>query len=127
MSSSAEIQRLQQLIALTNPTEVFHKATGVAALASTLAPAVAFQIIEIRIHLSAAGGAVGAVGFTGTLDSATNAAYDYQLFSEDMTLLTDFVYQPSQPLYFEAGDEIDFAYANGSTRTYGLTVVYTTL
>ena len=119
---SAEIVRLQKLINLKDAK--FHNATGAVALASTLAPTVEFEIVEIRIHLSAAGGAVGDVNFTATVDSGQAAAYDFVMVTQDMTLLTDYLYQPSQPLVFEAGDEIDFAYANGSTRTYGLTVVY---
>jgi hypothetical protein len=99
-------------------------ATGAVAIATTLAPGRSFKISEVRLHLSAAGGAVGDVNFTATVDAISGAPYDFKILSQDMTLLTDYSYVPTRPLQFEAGDEIDFAYANGGSKTYGLTVIY---
>lgn len=98
--------------------------TGAVALAHTLAPNQSFRIKEIRIHLSAAGGAVGNVNFTAKVDAINGAAYDLLFISKDMTFVTDYIWTPPDSMQFEAGDEIDFAYANGSSRTYGLTIVY---
>jgi hypothetical protein len=100
------------------------RATGAAALAATLAPDRAFQLLEVRIHLNAAG---GAGDLTATLDANAGAAYDINIIKQDMTLVTDYIYQPSIPLQFEKGDEIDFAFANAGLKTYGLEVKYNLL
>jgi len=102
------------------------RATGAAAIASTLVldPERAFQLVEIRLHLDAAGGAAGDVNFTATLDSNAGTAYDFEMVTEDLTLLADYLYQPTKPIIFDKGDEIDFAYANAGSATYGLLVIY---
>ena len=104
-----------------------HIATGTAAIASTLTPTSDFRLKEVRLHLSAAGGAVGVVNFTITLDSALGAAYDVVLKTVDMTAVVDYHWQPELPLEFVNGDALVFAYANGSSRTYGLEVIYETV
>jgi hypothetical protein len=96
-------------------------ATGAGAIATTLAPAQSFRLKEVRIHLSAAG---GAGNFTATVDAINGAAYDLNIFTQNMTAVTNLIWQPDSPLQFEAGDEIDFAWENAGTKTYGLTVVY---
>jgi hypothetical protein len=96
-------------------------ATGALAIATTLAPAQSFRLKEVRIHLSAVG---GAGNFTATVDAVNGAAYDLNIITQDMTAVVDYIWQPDTPLQFEAGDEIDFAWANANGRTYGLTVVY---
>ena len=100
--------------------------TGSTAITTTLAldPKRAFQINEIELHLNGAGGATGDVDFTVTKDANAGTPYDLLLLTEDMTTDTDVLYQPELPLIFDKGDEVDFAYANGSSKTYGLTVVY---
>lgn len=101
-----------------------HKATGAVAIATTLAPGRSFQLLEVRIHLSAAG---GAGDFTAKVDSITSAAYDLNFIKQDMTAVIDFVWQPDHPMQFETGDEIDFEWANGAGRTYGLEIKYNPL
>jgi hypothetical protein len=98
-----------------------HKATGAAAISTTLAPWRAFQILEARIKLSAAG---GAGDFTATLDANAGAAYDLNIITQDMTTVQHYVFQPTRPMAFEANDEIDFAWANAGGKTYGLTIIY---
>ena len=95
--------------------------TGVVAIANTLAPGVPFRLREVRVHLSAAG---GAGDLTATVDAGAGAAYDLQIIKQDMTAVTDLVWQPSLPMQFEATDEIDFAWANAGGKTYGLTIIY---
>lgn len=99
-------------------------ATGAAAISTTLAPVESFRLKEVRLHLSAAGGAVGDAYFKATVDAINGVAYDLNFIKTDMTLLTDYVWQPDHEMQFESGDEIDFVWANGGTKTYGLTVVY---
>jgi len=96
-------------------------ATGAAAVATTLAPGASFRLREVRIKLSA----VGAAGnLTITVDAGAGAAYDVNLLTQDMTAVTNFVWVPDTQMQFASTDEIDFVWANASTRTYGLTIVY---
>ena len=96
-------------------------ATGGAALATTLAPAEAFRIREIKLHLSAAG---AANNFTVTLDAAAGVAYDHVAFAQSMVGVVDILFQPESPMQYAAGDELDFAWLNAGAVTWGLTVTY---
>ena len=100
------------------------RATGAAAIASSLTPTGPIVLDSVKLHLSAVGGVVGAVNFTVTINSATDAKYDTKLFSQDMTAVQDVFWQPDRPVPIVNGDVIDFAYANGSTLDYGLEVLY---
>uniref|UniRef100_A0A6H1ZCT0 Uncharacterized protein n=1 Tax=viral metagenome TaxID=1070528 RepID=A0A6H1ZCT0_9ZZZZ len=98
-----------------------HKATGAIAIASTLAPGIQWQLEEIRVHLSA----VGAAGdLTATLDHGAGTAYDLVILTQDMAAVTDFIWHCERPMEFGADDELDIAWANASTRTYGLEIVW---
>lgn len=102
-----------------------HRATNsTGAINSTLTPSSAFQLLEVRLHLSDVG---GAGNFTMTLDSGTNAAYDVVIVTQDMTSVKDYVFQPDFPMHFDNGDALVFAFPNASNRTYGLEVKYKTL
>ena len=85
-------------------------------------PSGAWQLIEVRLHLSAVGGA--AENFTVTLDSSADAVYDVVLFTQAMAAITDLVWQPTRPIVLTHLAELDFAYANSNTRTYGLEVIW---
>jgi len=101
------------------------RATGTTgAIAKTLAPERAFQLLEVRLHLNGAG---GATNLTATVDAKAGAAYDIVLIKQDMTAVTDYVWQPDAPMQFDSGDEIDFAFSNGNNRTYGLEIKYNPL
>ena len=99
-----------------------HRATGNAAIASTLEAARPINIVAVKLHLSAAGGA--AENFTVTIDSATDAKYDTLLYSQDMTTVQDIAWVPESPIPVMGNDEIDFAYNNANVRDYGLEVTY---
>ncbi len=99
-----------------------HRATGNAAIASTLQAARPIKIVAVKLHLSAAGGAVE--NFTVTIDSATDPVYDVLLYSQAMNAVQDVVWVPDPPIPVMGNDEIDFAYNNGNTRTYGLEVTF---
>ncbi len=88
----------------------------------TIAPERAWQLEEVRVHLSAAGGA--AEDLTATMDAGAGAAYDTVILSQDMAAVADLVYRPERPHIFSATDELDFAYANTNTRTYGIEVYW---
>lgn len=97
------------------------RATGAAAIATTCAPGVPWQLESVRVHLSAAG---GAGSLTVTVDNGAGAAYDVLLLTQDMTAVTSLVWIPARPIEFFADDEVDVAYTNANTRTYGLEIVY---
>ena len=99
----------------------FNYTTGAAAVAIELAPGTQFRVIEVRGHLSAAG---GAGNLTVTVDANAGAAYDTVLKTQDMTSVTDLMYQPDTPFYLDADDKILIAWENASARTYGITIVY---
>jgi hypothetical protein len=105
---------------LTTETTI-QRATGAAAIAVTVAPGKAWQLREIRVHLSAAG---GAGNLTATIDNGTAAAYDTVVLTQDMTSVVDLEWQPDFPMSFASGDELDIAWANASTRTYGIEIIY---
>ena len=106
-------------------TPIVQRATGAAAVATTVAPSTstvgAYELIGYKVHLSAAG---GAGNLTATVDDASGAAYDVVLVTQDMTSTVNLVQMFDPPIPMDSGDEIDFAWANGSTRTYGLEIYY---
>ena len=97
-------------------------ATGAGALAATIAPGVAFQIEEIRVHLGSA--SATSENITVTLDHAEGAAYDVVLKAQDMNAVVDFVWIPARPAIIPTGSEVDIAWANTNTETFGLEVLY---
>jgi len=100
-------------------------ATGAAGLAETLAPGVPFSIKEIRLHLNTA---ATQETFTATNDNGTTAdVYDLLMLSQAMSGVTDVwaTYQEGENR-FRATEEIDFAWTNTDTATWGLEVVYVT-
>ncbi len=97
-------------------------ATGGAAIATTLAPGVPFKLKEVRVHLSAA--SATSENLTLTMDAAAGVNYDAVLLTKDLNTLTSYVYSFEDERYFTDSDEIDFAWANSDTRTYGLEIVY---
>jgi len=102
----------------------FDRATGSGAISHTLTPTLGFQLEEIRIHLSD----VGTAGdLTVTLDALAGAAYDTILLTQDMSSVKDLAWQPTRPHSFVKGDAIKVAWANGSSRTYGMEIVWSAL
>jgi hypothetical protein len=116
-----EDDAVMNLADLLSPTKLVQKATGAGAIAGNLAPGVAFRLILIRLHLSAAG---GAGDLTIDVDAALGAAYDSNLVTKDMTLVKDLVYIPDDDGLYAATDEIDVVWANAGTKTYGLEFIY---
>ena len=99
------------------------RATSNAAIAESLTVADPSELVCVKLHLSAAGGA--AENFTITNDSLAAAnVYDTNFFSQDMNTVTDILWLPEQPIPIDVGDVLDFAYNNGNARTYGLEIVH---
>ena len=100
--------------------------TGAAAFAGSVKPSGGerWALLEIRIHLDAA--SATAENFTVTLDSVGGAAYDAVLFSQDMNAVTNLVWHPDLGRIFMPGDELDLAWTNTNTKTYGIEVIWGT-
>ena len=81
-----------------------------------------FQIVEVRLHLSAAGGT--SEDFTVTLNSGAGSDHDALHHAQDMNAVANDVWRPERPAAFLAGDAIDFAYTNTNSRTWGLEIVW---
>lgn len=100
-----------------------HRATGSAAIASSLTPPnTALELVAVKVHLSATGGV--SENFTITVNSATDAVYDTEIFSQDMNTIQDLLWVPDQPIPVVNIDVLDFAYANSNSRTYGLEAIW---
>lgn len=99
---------------------VVDRFTGAVALVAKVSPDSSCELDEVRIHLSAAGGAGDLII---QINSGGGAAYDTVLLKQDMTAVTDLVWQPTRPIKLAKGDEIDLAWANANSRTYGIEVI----
>ena len=99
-----------------------HRATGNTAIDESLAPAGSIVLDSVKLHLSAAGGAVE--DFTVTINSETDAAYDVLLFSQAMLAVQDIFWLPDRPIAVVNSDVIDIYFKNSLGRTYGLEVLY---
>lgn len=97
--------------------------TGSGVLDYTLDPGGSGQLEEVRLHLDAAG---GAGNFTVRLESRLGSFYDVVVNTQDMSSVTDEVYQPTRPHDFVAGDKWVFAWANANSKGWGLEVIFAT-
>ena len=109
--------------------EIFRSAkyTGAAAVAIDFTPSstkdpVKFSVREVRVHLSAAGGA--AENLVISLDSGSGSAYDVVFSTTAMVAATDVVYVPEVAHIFEKTDVFKIVYANSNGRTYGIEIIY---
>ena len=100
---------------------IYQKGNG--NIAYTLELDKAYQLEEVRLHLSAAG---GANSFTVTLDSSAGEEYDvvFTGATTDMTAATDVLWQPTRPEWINAGDGLTFAWTNASSLQWGLEIIY---
>ena len=97
--------------------------TGSGAMAETLAAGEAFELKEVRIHLNTASATVE--NLTITLDSGIGGtAYDSVPWTDGMNTVKDYSWIPDKELHFTATDELDFAWANSDSRTWGLEVIW---
>ena len=102
--------------------------TGTTSFAGTLAPKTPFRLLTVALKASA----VLDTGEDFTLDvDAGRAAtiYDVNLITEDLFVgsRTSYFATFGEGYEFRADDELDFAQANGSSDTLGLTLTYQTV
>lgn len=109
-----------------NGKPIYHSyATGTGtALAETLAPGKAYQLLRVQIHLNAA---ATQQTFTVTLDANQGATYDAVEFSQAMSGYADVSNTFGSGYEYIIGDELDFAWTNTDGKTWGLSVVWRTL
>ena len=91
----------------------------------TLAPGCAFEFGGFKLKLSAVGG-TASENMTITVDAKdTETVYDYQLYSQAMEAVQYLNWNiQDNPEPFEKSDELDFAWANAASKTYGLEIYW---
>jgi hypothetical protein len=95
---------------------------GSGAMNETLDAPDYIQLEEVRLHLSAAGGA--SENFEVTINSHLGTEYDLVLKEQDMNAETDVHYQPTRPVFIHKDDKVDFTYTNTNSKTWGLEVLF---
>jgi len=81
-----------------------------------------WQLEEVRLHLSAAGGA--SENFAVALVSGEGSRWNTSLHAQDMNAETDDQYLPTRPLWFRKSDAVKFTYTNTNSKQWGLEVIY---
>lgn len=96
--------------------------TGAVALSETIAPGGGeFRLAGFSYH---AGGVSANEAISFTTDAESGAAYDTEIYSVSLNALTDKISMipVDERIPLKAGDEIDIAWANTNTETYGVKV-----
>lgn len=101
-------------------------ATGAGALATALTPKTPFRLLSVMLHLN---GAPTQETFTIKCDAGRGSAYDTLLYSQDLSVdtPTDVIRTFGEGYDFLPDDEIDCAWTNTDTKTYGITANYQTV
>lgn len=102
--------------------KIIDRETAAIAIAYTLTADGIYVIESVRLHLSAAGGAVE--NFVIANNAAAGAAYDTVFATYPMNAAADVHYLPVRPIVLGDADVLTITYANTNLRTYGLEVVY---
>jgi hypothetical protein len=90
------------------------------AIVLTCDPGTTFQLEEITLHLSAAGG--NQENLTIDIVYKEGAEYTWRAVTQDMAAVQNYQYLPTRPLELWAGDSILIQYANSNSRTWGLMI-----
>jgi len=105
------------------------RATGSSAISFTTTGSIStkFQLEKVTCFFSSAPST--SENFTINLDSGGGSAYDTNLFSFDPSVVsaTDIAYIPPVKMNFVAGDAITVSFTNTNSRTYGLSVYYSSI
>ncbi len=101
--------------------------TGSAAISAgtaKIAPAAAFRLLRVEVHLNAA--PTTSENLVITLDDGVSSAYDTVLTKENLSAgsQTDFIKTYGEGYEFKSTDVITAAWTNTDTKTYGLKFVY---
>jgi len=99
--------------------------TGNTALSTALSPKTPFRLLGAQLHLNAA---ATQQTFTITCDAGRVAnLYDTKLYSKALAGVQDIVLTFGEGYDFKVEDEIDCAWTNTDTKTFGLTLTYQTV
>jgi len=79
-----------------------------------------WKLKQVEIHLNSAG---GSGNFTITKDSGAGSTYDVVIKTVDMSSVVDYIWVIEDELIFDSDDVLNFAWANSSNKTYGITVL----
>lgn len=85
-----------------------------------LSPGNNFQLEEITLHLSAAGG--NQENLTIDIVYKEGAVYTWRAVTQDMAAVIDYQYLPTRPLELWNSDKILIQYANTNSRTWGIMI-----
>ena len=94
--------------------------TGAEAINLTFNPGSSFQLEEITLHLSAAGGQ--AEDLTIDIQYKEGAVYTYRCATVAMNAVIDYQFLPTRPLELWDGDTILIKYTNTNSRVWGLVI-----
>ena len=99
--------------------------TASVAMAYSLAPGFAFELIEFTLHLNAA--ATTAEDFTVTKNISAGSGYDTLVYKNDIATnsITDIYFScEDNEFIFEDDDTLDFAWSNSDLKTYSMQIKY---
>ena len=97
--------------------------SGTTAVAYTLNPKFAFQLMDFRAHIVTDTSTTASESLTLTADHHSGTPFDILLYTKSMVAVTD-IYRSFDRMRFVGGDEVDFAWANTNSKTWGLEVKY---
>jgi len=114
-----------QVLTAKGGSPITSKATGSGAIAKTVIPGAAFRLLRVELHLDSAPAST-AEDFTVNIDAGDGATYDIKLIDLDLYTngVQDLVKTYGEGFEYGADDEVDIAWANTPTETYGVKVVY---
>ena len=99
-----------------------YKATAGGAMNHSVTPDAAGEIDSVRLTLNAAVGATE--NLTISIVSAIGSEYNVTLNVQAMNALSYYVWQPTRPHPFFAGDAIKVVWANSNAVIWGLEILW---
>ena len=95
--------------------------TAAGAAAETLAPGIPFRLVHLHMECS---DTTASENFTITMDNGLGAAYDAILYSTDLNGGKNLSKSwGNEEMWFHGDAELDIAYANSNSRTWGLEII----
>ncbi len=92
---------------------------------TTINPTTAWELVEVRLHLSA--NATTTTPFLAQIDHGSGVEFDTVVISESMQNDADLVIQFDPPMNFRATDSVTFSFLNDDSDTVGLEAMWRAL
>lgn len=124
MATAIALTRVDSKYADKKKEQVKGIATGAGAIDHTITPALAFKLVKLELHLSAA--PTTSQNFVVKNDAGDGTAYDTVLLSRDLTVgsIADLLWQPEGGHdLFESDDVIAITWTNTDAKTWALRAV----